>query len=130
MRDEYAVRDARRRSPRVGVDAVCWDEVGREGLVVDLSPEGLKIERPYLRPWMDDRIQLELELPEIDEVVWVGGEICFDRRLHRVQSTGVRVVAAAARDLRRIRDFVLERAARLRAEASYDLSLAGCYLRG
>lgn len=130
MQDVHAFTDPRRRAPRVGVDAVCWDERGREALIVDLSPEGLKLERPFLRPWMDDRIQLEIELPEIDEVVWIGGQVCFDRRWRNTQSTGVRVVAAAARDLRRIRDFVLERAAQLRAATTFDLSLAGCYARG
>lgn len=127
MRDLYAWSDARRCAPRVGVDAVCWDETGREALVVDLSPEGLKLERPWTRPWMTDHVQLELEMPEIDEVVWLSGEICFDRRRHRVQSTGLRVVGAAARDLRRIRDFVMERARRIVELSRFDLAAAGCY---
>jgi len=130
MREVYAYRDVRRSGPRVGVDAVAWDEAGREALVVDLSADGLRIERPHVRPIMSERIQIELELPEIDEVAWIGGEICFDRRVHRVQSTGIRVVSAAARDLRRIRDFVFERARRLREDVAYDLAAASCYARG
>jgi hypothetical protein len=116
----------RRCAPRVDVDAMCW-EGAREAVVVDLSPEGLRFERPWTRPLMDDRVQLELELPEIDDVVWLGGEVCFDRRRGLVQSTGIRVVSAAARDLRRIRDYVMSRA---RADFAYDLAAAGCYARG
>jgi PilZ domain len=129
MRDPYAWSDARRSAPRVDTDAICWEDGLRAGVVVDLSPDGLKLERPAARP-LSGAIQLELELPELDDVVWIGGQVCFDRRRAGVQSTGVRLVAAAARDLRRIRDFVLERQRRLRADAGYDLSFASCYARG
>ena len=129
MRDSYAWSDARRSAPRVGVDAICW-EGAREAHVVDLSPDGLRFERPWTRPLMDDRVQLELELPEIDDVVWIGAQVCFDRRRGLVQSTGLRLVSAAARDLRRIRDYVLERAKRAREDLYWDLGAAGCYARG
>ncbi len=129
MRDLDAWSDVRRRAPRVDVDAICWEDGARQAVVVDLSPDGLKLERPFLRP-VHGRIQLEVEMPELDEVVWVGGEVCFDRVRGRVQSTGVRLVSAAARDLRRIRDYVFERRRRLTEDTRYDLALAGCYARG
>ena len=129
MRDPDAWSDARRRAPRIDVDAICWEDGARQAVVVDLSPDGLKLERPFQRP-LTGRIQLELEMPEIDDVVWLGGEVAFDRRRGGVQSTGVRLVAAAARDLRRLRDFVFERRRALAALSSVDLSIASCYLRG
>jgi hypothetical protein len=118
-----------RRDPRVGTEAMCW-EGDRAAVVVDLSPEGLRFERPWAGPLMDDRVQLELELPEIDEIAWLGGEVCFDRRKGLVQTTGLRVISAAARDLRRIREYVMERARRMRAEIACELEFASCYARG
>jgi PilZ domain len=129
MRDPYAWRDPRRCAPRVDVDALCCDGSGRPALVVDLSPEGLKVERPRWLP-VRGRVQLEVEMPEVDDVVWLTGEVCFDRVRGGVQSTGLRVVAAAARDLRRIRDFVMERRRRLVERAQIDLVLASCYALG
>jgi hypothetical protein len=108
---------------------MCW-EGDRAAVVVDLSPDGLRFERPWTGPLMDDRVQLELELPEVDEIAWLGGEVCFDRRKGLVQTTGLRVISAATRDLRRLREYVMERARRMRAELSYELELASCYARG
>ena len=49
-------------------------------------------------------VQLEFELPEVDEIVWAKGEVCFDRlrpsATGPVRSTGIRLVAAATRHLR------------------------------
>jgi len=129
MRDDYGWTDARRRTPRVGVDAMCWEDGVGQATVVDLSPDGLKLERPFVRP-VKGKVQLELELPEIDDVVWLGGEVSFDRRRGRVHTTGVRLCAAAERDRRRIRDFVMERQRALNALARFDLAASSCYLRG
>jgi PilZ domain len=130
MWDHDVWTDARRRAPRVDVDAVCWEDGAREAMVTDLSADGLRIERPFVRYLRDDRVQLELEMPGSDEVIWLGGEVCFDRRRGHLQTTGVRVVAAAARDLRRLRDYVHERRRGVAALYSYDLAAASCYLRG
>ena len=100
--------------PRVPVASLCNAVVGEQdqfALVVDLSERGLRLERP-LRGRGEGRIvQLEFEIPEVDEIVWAKGEICFDQLragepARPVRATGVRLVAAAARPLRMIRDYV------------------------
>lgn len=124
----------RRLSPRIEVAALCneiFEGGDRFGSVMDLSPAGLRIERPYRGGAMTRRIQLEFEVPEVDEIVWALGEVCFDR-LHQqgapgagtrlVRTTGLRIARAASRDLRLLRDYVFEkslaaeRAARARAQ--------------
>ena len=74
--------DLRRLMPRIDVETFCSELVGgrdRPGLVVDLSPEGARLERPYLGGPTPREIVLELEVPEIDEVIWARGEVCFDQ---------------------------------------------------
>lgn len=136
-----------RMLPRIEVEALCWELVrGHEqsGLVLDLSAGGLRLERPYAGGPRPAEIQVEVELPEVDEIIWARGQVCFDqiRRaeplpgqtgLGRVmRTTGIRLAAAASRDLRLLRDYVLElRRRRLEAE-SVEGSLidAACYSRG
>ena len=67
------MNDLRRESPRVEVEALCWELVdGHEasGLAVDLSSMGVRIERPYLGGPTRREVQLEIEVPGIDEVMW------------------------------------------------------------
>lgn len=61
-------------------------------------------------------VQLEFEIPDVDEVMWARGEICFDQvwnlapRLHGlsglVRTSGIRLVTAANRHLKMLRDYV------------------------
>ena len=103
-----------RVSPRIPVESLCTEVVGEReqlALVIDLGESGLRLQRP-LRGRGEGRIvQVEFELPETDELVWAKGEICFDRLrpgpTGPVRSTGVRVVAAAARHLRMLRDWAM-----------------------
>jgi len=136
MHDPYGWQDVRRGAPRVGVDAMCW-EVGdggeRSAVLIDVSPDGVRIERPW--GLARRRIQLELEMPGTDDVVWLAGEVRFERPRGLLVQTGVKVVAAAARDLRRLRDYVLDRRRALAflapaAPAAFDLAAAACYARG
>lgn len=120
--DPYRWMDARRIDPRVDVETFCSELVDRgerAAMVVDLSPVGARIERPYLGGPTPREIDLELEVPEIDEVIWARGEVCFDMvsqapagsrggPLGLVRTTGVRLVRAAGRDFRILRDAVLE----------------------
>jgi hypothetical protein len=110
-----------RSQPRVAVESLCTEVVAEReqlGMVVDLSAGGLRLQRP-LRGRAEGRIiQLEFELPEVDEIVWASGEICFDQ-LWRVPSTsgplrtsGVRLVAAASRHLKMLRDYVMAASSR------------------
>jgi hypothetical protein len=135
-----------RLGPRVEVEALCWELApGQEqsGLVLDLSTGGLRLERPYLGGPTPSEIQVELELPEADEIIWARGQVCFDqiRRAEPlpgqslgaiIRTTGIRMVSAATRDLRLLRDYVIElRRRRAVAESVADSLLdAACYARG
>ncbi|MBK9034436.1 MAG: PilZ domain-containing protein [Myxococcales bacterium] len=137
--------DLRRMMPRIDVETFCSELVGgrdRPGLVVDLSPEGARLERPYVGGPTPREIVLELEVPEIDEVIWARGEVCFDRldqappgrggALGLIRTTGIRLVTAAVRDLRMLRECVIEthRARAARARVDEQLIDAACYARG
>lgn len=117
--------------PRVPVATLCNAVVGEQdqfALVVDLSERGLRLERP-LRGRGEGRIvHLEFEIPEVDEIVWAKGEICFDQLradqpMRAVRATGVRLVAAASRHLRMIRDYV-HAVAEMRDASERSISLA------
>jgi hypothetical protein len=103
-----------RLHPRVPVASLCTTLVGdREQLacVVDVSERGLRLERPPQQRSDGRIVQLEFELPEIDEILWAKGEIRFDRlratsASRAVRLSGVRIVAAASRHLRLMRDWV------------------------
>lgn len=137
--------DLRRLMPRIDVETFCSELVGgrdRPGLVVDLSPEGARLERPYLGGPTPREIVLELEVPEIDEVIWARGEVCFDQvrqaprgqggPLGLLRTTGIRLVSAAMRDLRMLRECVIEtHRARQKVERVDEFVIdAACYARG
>ena len=133
----------RRLLPRIEVETFCSELVdGRErpGLVIDLGPEGARLERPYVPGPTPREVVLELEVPAADEVIWARAEVCFDRvrpaphgqggGFGLLRTTGLRLISAAARDLRLLRDCVHElRRARDRA-VSDELLAASCYARG
>jgi hypothetical protein len=113
--------DVRRVTPRLSLSAFCWELVGgteRNGIVTDLSVEGARLERPYLGGLTPASVQFELEVPGIDEVIWARADACFDQviaaplgsaaggPLGLIRRTGFRIVAAASRDLRLIRDYI------------------------
>ncbi|MGE0868824.1 MAG: hypothetical protein AB7P03_09685 [Kofleriaceae bacterium] len=138
------MHDFRRESPRIDVEAMCWELVDGEeatGLAVDLSSMGVRIERPYVGGPTRREVPLQLEVPGIDEVMWAKGEACFDlvvpsttRRggvLGLVRRTGYRIVAAASRDLRMIKELVIETHRERRRDVERDLEwmMAGRYLR-
>jgi hypothetical protein len=81
------------------------------GLIVDLSPEGLRLERPLKGRTESRIVQLEFAMPEVDEIVWAQGEICFDKlrpgATGPLRSTGIRVLSAAGRHLRMLRDWAM-----------------------
>jgi hypothetical protein len=138
--------DPRRSSPRIGLEALCWEVVGNhelQSMVVDLSSEGARLQRPYLSAATDDNgpielgpagksryvprpriperrdrvIPLQLEIPEIDEVMWARGDVVFDEvvpvKTHGgpfglMRRTGVHISLAAGRDMRLLRDYVYD----------------------
>jgi hypothetical protein len=112
---------------RIAVDSLCSELVDdREhfGNVLDLSAEGIRFMRPIGGRRDSSIVQLEFEIPDADEIVWACGEVVFDRYSWRsegaapVRTTGVRLVAAATRHLRMLRDWV---AASVEAQRARDV---------
>ena len=134
--------DLRRISPRIDIEALCWevvDERETSALIVDISTQGARIERPYLGGRIHREAPLQFEVPGIDEVMWARGEVMFDRLVPvrsnggpfgLIRRTGYRIAVAAARDLRMLRDYVYEMHRQRREKSDLDLALASCYLRG
>jgi len=143
----FDVSSQKRCNPRIPVETFCTEiaesdgaEALRHGLVVDLSADGLRIQRPLLgrTPRL---VRLELELPEVDEVMWAQGAVRFDEiwRLPRradgglsgvVRTTGIEIVSAASRHKRMLREYVVETWRRARMEEERWLLDATCYARG
>jgi hypothetical protein len=100
-----------RALPRLPVEKlareVCSDKK-QLGLVVDLSTTGLRLETHSLARRESPILQLEFTIPEVDEIAWACGQVCFDR-LHpnMVRTTGIRILTAANRHLRMLRDWVM-----------------------
>jgi hypothetical protein len=145
------MRELRRESPRIGIEALCWEIVdGHEvsGLAVELSALGLRLERPYTGGPTRREVPLQIEVPGIDEVMWARADACFDQlvpaagpaggALGLVRRTGYRIVAAATRDLRMLEELVIETDRVNRRHRGpepdrfdrFDLALASCYTRG
>ncbi len=148
--DPYSWLDVRRLAPRIEVEAFCSELVGgrdQPAMVIDLGPAGMRLERPYVPGPTPHEVVFELEVPAVDEVIWARGEVCFDRIRQApagqgggfglLRTTGLRLVTAAARDLRLLRDCVFELRRRRElalaadaADAGHGLLDASCYARG
>lgn len=129
--------DPRRHSPRVDVEALCWEllDDDREmiSLVVDLSSEGARVERPYHGGRLAREVPLALEIPGIDETMWARGDLVFDQLVPAkgpdggpfgmLRRTGYHIALAAARDLRLLRDYVHS----LWQPEPSSLQMASCY---
>ena len=124
---------SKRLDPRIPVETLCSEVVDERehfGLVVELSPNGVRLERPLGGRREGHIVQLEFELPDADEIIWAKGEVCFDRYrptlegVGAVRSTGVRLVAAASRHLRMLREWVAA-TVEATARARHDEDVAG-----
>jgi hypothetical protein len=158
-------QDPRRSSPRIGIEALCWEVIGereRSSLVVDLSSQGARLERPYLpASYVDyDRVELgaagrstwvtppprprdlervvplQLEIPEIDEVMWARGDIVFDELVPSktnggpfglLRRTGYHIALGATRDMRLLRDYVYDMHAKLQAANDESVDWLRCF---
>ena len=113
-----------RRGPRIETEAMCWELVGRHevsALAVDLSTMGLRVERPFTGGQTRRDVPLQLEVPGIDEIMWASGHARFDivvpgPNKSLVRRTGYHLKVAASRDMRLLREFVIETARARRAE--------------
>jgi hypothetical protein len=114
--------EPRRRAPRIPVDGLCGlatDHDLRHAAMVELSAIGLRIELPFDASAASRTVQLELELPGTDEILWVRGQVtsarlsplggCHPDGQPRLWCrAGIHIDAAAWRDRRLLRDYVIE----------------------
>ena len=98
--------DPRRLAPRIAVDGFCAivnDNVLLPASLVELSPMGVRVALP-LRMRRRQTFQLEIELPGVDEIIWARGSVA-----HALNgNAGMYLEAAAGRERRMLRDFVIE----------------------
>jgi hypothetical protein len=114
--------DLRRLAPRVPVDGLCGvvanDDL-RHAAMIDLSTTGLRLERPFDPKTASSIVQLEIELPGIDEVVWARGEVTFaflspmpgrtpDGEPRFWCRAGLRIADLCRREHRLLSDYVVE----------------------
>jgi len=112
-----------RQRPRIPVEGLCGVVTHRElrhAAVLDLSSLGMRLERPFDPANATRTVQLELEIPEIDEIVWATGHVTHahlrpmggthDNGQPRLWcSAGIEIDAAAGRELRILREYVYEK---------------------
>jgi hypothetical protein len=125
--------DPRRLAPRITLDGLCGVVAGHElrhAALVNLSSIGLRLELPFDHRAASPTVQLEIELPGIDEIVWARGKVTFaqlspmggshpDGQPRLWCRAGLHIDAAARRDRTLLRDYVIEtRRARQRALAA------------
>ncbi|HUS68130.1 MAG TPA: PilZ domain-containing protein [Kofleriaceae bacterium] len=114
--------DPRRVAPRIPLDGLCGVVTGRDlrhASMLDLSAIGLRIERPFDPAHATRMVQLEIELPDVDELVWVRGEVTFahlspmggrtrDGQPRFLCRAGIRIDRIGWNDRRLLRDYVVE----------------------
>lgn len=121
----------RRTAPRIPSAGLCGIVTAndlRPASMVDVSADGLRIELPFDARTAQRTVQLELELPGVDEVAWARGHVTFahlspmggthpDGQPRLWCRAGLVLELAVGRDHRRLREYVME-TYRARARAS------------
>jgi len=124
--------DARRRAPRISVDGlvgVASDHDLQHAAMSDLSTTGLRLERPFDPASARPVVQLEIDLPGIDEVVWTSAIVTHayltpipgggvDGRPRFWCRAGLRLGDSSRRERRMLRDYVIEQLVGRRAIAT------------
>lgn len=114
--------DVRRRAPRISIDGLCGVVVGNDlhhASMSDLSTLGLRIERPFDPKTAKPVVQLEIELPGVDEIVWASAVVTHafltpmpgrtaDGQPRFWCRAGLRIAVACQRERRMLRDYVVE----------------------
>ena len=114
--------DPRRLAPRIPVDGLCEvvnQRTVRHARVIELCAIGLRIELPFDAAAASRMVQLEIELPDADEIVWAFGRVTFahltplggrhpDGQPRLWCRAGIRIESAAWRERRLLRDYVVE----------------------
>jgi hypothetical protein len=114
--------DARRRVPRIPVDGLCGvvsdDDDLRHASMSELSAMGLRLEHVYDPKIARRRVQLEIELPGVDEIIWATATATHasvtpmrrgaDGQLRFWCRTGLRIADASRRERQLLRDYVVD----------------------
>jgi hypothetical protein len=116
--------DARRVAPRISVDGLCGvvtdgDDL-RHAAMSDLSAHGLRLERPFDPKTARRVVQLEIELPGVDEIVWASAAVTHAYLTPMPGRdaagaprfwcrAGLQIADASRRERRLLRDYVIER---------------------
>ena len=126
--------DPRRLAPRITVDGLCGvvanDDALRHASMMDLSMNGVRLERPFDPKNARKVVQLEIDLPGIDEVVWARGVVTFasltpmggrtlDGQPRFWCRAGLRLEDVCRRERRMLLDYVVEN---LRSNARRELA--------
>jgi hypothetical protein len=115
--------DTRRRAPRVSVDGLCGvvaDDDLHHASMSNLSQLGLRLERVFDPRRARPIVQLEIELPGIDEIVWATAAVTHAHLTPMKGRTvdgqprfwcraGLRIADASQRERKLLRDYVVER---------------------
>lgn len=114
--------DMRRRAPRISVDGLCGvvtnDDLHHASMT-DLSTLGIRLERPFDPKTARPIVQLEIELPGVDEIVWASAVVTHAYLTPMPGRTaegqprfwclaGLRIADTCQRERRMLRDFVIE----------------------
>src|SRR6185369_16248022 len=115
--------DVRRRVPRISVDGLCGvvtDDDLRPASMSDLSTLGLRVERPFDPKTARPIVQLEIELPGLDEIVWASAVVTHAHLTPMPGKTadgqprfwckaGLRIADTCRRERRMLHDYVIEK---------------------
>jgi len=113
--------DPRRRAPRIVVDGLCGVVTNndlRPATMTDLSTLGLRLERPFDPKSARPVVQLEIDLPGIDEVVWASAIVThayltpmgktLDGQPRFWCKAGLRIADLCTPERKLLRDYVIE----------------------
>jgi hypothetical protein len=112
----------RRQAPRISTDGICGILAGRSmvpAAMMDLSWLGLRLELPFDHTSASRIVQLEIEVPGLDEIVWAQGHVTFarltpmggyhpDGQPRLWCSAGVQIDVAASSERRLVRELVMD----------------------
>src|SRR4051812_35803863 len=108
----------RRQQPRIPAAGAFCTEISDEGeryaLMSDVSATGLRLHRPY-RGSPARTLQLEFDLPGIDELIWARAIACFDTIWRSAEgelmhTSGLELSRAASGHLRLLREYTFDHA--------------------
>jgi hypothetical protein len=102
----------RRRAERVPVGFYVQQYIQDEPhrcFTTDLSPVGLFAEQPFQSFGRRSGVlQLELQLPDTSDTLWIGGEVIYDRLDNLFHGSAIRFTAMARKHQRMLREWLRE----------------------